>query len=183
VGQREPVTSSPDRMMNRLSVAATISLVLMVVATATYVGWPRVAGAMGIKPSAPQPAYVAGQTFDAPSAWYADASHTLVIFARASCTACEKAQPFLKELVGAVGDKAAVVMAHPPGAPDEDADFARSLGIADDRIVIVGSDLRVKSTPTLVLVDQRGTVMHAWEGVGPVENQAKIAEVLKASLK
>jgi hypothetical protein len=31
-------------MMNRLSVAATISLVLMVVATAAYVGWPRVAG-------------------------------------------------------------------------------------------------------------------------------------------
>ena len=169
--------------MNRLSVAATISLVLMVVATAAYVGWPRVAGAVGIKPPAPQPAYAAGQTFDAPPAWYADAPRTLVIFARASCTACEKAQPFLKELVGTVGPKAAAVMAHPPGAPDEDAQFARSLGIADDRIVVVDAGLRVKSTPTIVLVDQRGTILHAWEGVGPVENQARIAGAIKDSLK
>jgi peroxiredoxin len=85
--------------------------------------------------------------------------------------------------VGVVGDHAAAVMAHPPGAPDEDAQFARSLGISDDHIVVVGNTLRVKSTPTIVLVDQRGTILHAWEGVGPAENQAKIAGAVKASLK
>jgi peroxiredoxin len=169
--------------MNRLSVAATISLVLMVVATAAYVGWPRVAGAMGIKPPAPQPAYAAGQTFDAPREWYSGAPRTLVIFARASCGACEKAQPFLKELVGTLGDNAAAVMAHPPGAPDDDAQFARSLGISDDHIVVVGNTLRVRSTPTIVLVDQSGTILHAWEGVGPPENHPKIAAAIKAALQ
>lgn len=106
-----------------------------------------------------------------------------MIFARASCTACERAQPFLKALVASLGDKAAAVMAHPPGAPDEDAQFARSLGITDDHIVVVGPNLRVKSTPTLVLVDQRGTILHAWEGVGKDEYQTKIAQTIQAALK
>ena len=27
--------------------------------------------------------------------------------------------------------------------------------------------LRVRATPTLVLVNREGTILHAWEGVGP----------------
>jgi hypothetical protein len=172
-----------DQTIRRASVLATLGLVLMVATTATYIAWPRVAGAIGLKPAAPPPAYAAGDRFDGPAAWYEGAPRTLVIFARASCAACEKAQPFLKTLVAGLGDGAVAVMAHPPGAPQEDAQFASSLGVADSRIVLVGPDLRVRSTPTLVLVDRTGVILHAWEGVGPKENQDRIAQAVEAALR
>ena len=43
--------TSSARRIDRFSVAATLGLVLMVAATAGYIGWPRVANAIGLKPA------------------------------------------------------------------------------------------------------------------------------------
>ena len=69
VGLRQSVTSSA-RNIDRFSVAATLGLVLMVAATAGYIGWPRVANALGLKPAPPPPAYVSGENVDVPTSWY-----------------------------------------------------------------------------------------------------------------
>jgi aminoglycoside/choline kinase family phosphotransferase len=52
-----------------------------------YIAWPRVASAIGIKPTpppTPPPAYIAGQAIDVPAAWYSSSPRTLVLFARLS---------------------------------------------------------------------------------------------------
>ena len=175
--------STDARAIHRLSMAATIGLVLMVAATAGYIGWPRVANAIGLKPPPPPPAYSAGQQVDVPGTWYKDSSTTLIIFARASCAACEKAQPFLKNLVTRVRGKAVAVMAHPAGAAEEDVAFANSLGIAGEQIKLVPAGLRVRATPTLVLVNRNGTVLDAWEGAGPPERQSSIIKTIDAALR
>jgi hypothetical protein len=176
------VTSSA-RTIDRFSIAATLGLVLMVAATAGYIGWPRVAGAIGFKPAPPPPAYASGQRIDVPAAWYDSSPKTLIIFGRASCVACEKAQPFLKGLVTRLNGRAAAVFAHPAGAADQDTAFARSLGIPSDRIVVAGADLRVRATPTLVLVNKNGTVLDAWEGAGPPERQSSIVKAIDVALR
>jgi hypothetical protein len=176
------VTKS-DRAVNRLSVVASLSLVAMVVATAVYIGWPRVASAIGIKPSAPPPAYAAGQQVDVPVAWYSESDKTLLIFARASCVACQKAQPFLKKLVGRLNGRAVAVMAHPAGADADDLAFAQALGITENHLVIVKPGLKVRSTPTIVVVNRNGTVLEAWEGAGPPEKQASIVKAIDAALR
>jgi hypothetical protein len=177
------VTSQSDRALSRLSVAASFGLVLMVGATAGYIGWPRVAAAIGIRPAVPPPAYSTGQQIDVPRDWYGSASHTLVLFARASCGACDKAQPFLKSLVSSLNGRAAAVMAHPAATVAEDAAFARGLGIADSDIRVVTADLRVRATPTLVLVNQQGAILAAWEGVGSTERQAEVLRTINAKLQ
>ena len=174
--------SDSDKAVNRLSIVATLGLVGMVVATAMYIGWPRVANALGLGPAPPPPAYVAGQQVDVPAHWYNGADKTLLIFAKASCKACEKAQPFIKGLVGRVNGRAAAVMAHPPGDP-ADLKFAQSLGITEDYVVTVGKGLRVKATPTILLLNKNGTVLDAWEGVGPPEKQSTIVKALDAALR
>jgi len=178
----EPVTSS-DRTVDRFSVAATLGLVLMVAATAGYIGWPRVANALGLKPEVPPPAYAAGQRVDVPAAWYDSSPKTLIIFGRASCVACQKAQPFLKGLVARLNGRAPAFLAHLPGADADDVAFANSLGITGDRIVVVGPDLRVRATPTIVLVNQNGTVIDAWEGAGPPERQSSIIKAIDGALR
>ena len=75
------MTHSNDRALNRLSVVASLGLVLMVGVTTSYIAWPRVASAIGIKPTPPPPpppAYIAGQGIDVPAAWYSSSPRTLV---------------------------------------------------------------------------------------------------------
>src|SRR5690606_977661 len=98
--------------------------------------------------------------------------------------ACQTAQPFLKELVGSViesGD-AVVVVGH-AGSPEEDAVFAKSLGVGDAAIMSAPNGSRVRVTPTLVLVDSSGTILNAWEGVGPPDKQKLIAAATAAAVK
>jgi len=182
LGLRQPVTSSV-RNIDRFSVAATLGLVLMVAATAGYIGWPRVANALGLKPPPPPPAYAAGQRVDVPAAWYDSSPKTLIIFGRSSCVACEKAQPFLKGLVTRLNGRAAAVFAHPHGDDAADTTFAKSLGITNDRIVVTGSGLRVNATPTILLVNKNGTVLEAWEGAGPPEKQSSILRAIDVALR
>lgn len=175
--------NSSVRSIDRFSVVASLGLVLMVAATAVYVGWPRVANALGVKPAPPPAAYAAGQRVDVPANWYDSSSKTLIIFGRASCVACEKAQPFLKGLVTRLNGRAAAVFAHPAGADADDAAFAKSLGITNDRIVVVETGLRVRATPTILLVNQNGTVLEAWEGAGPPERQSSILKAIDVALR
>jgi peroxiredoxin len=177
---------SADRTIRRASIAASVGLALMLAGTIGYVAWPRVADALGVKPTAAPkapPAYVAGQPVDVPASWYSSADTTLIIFARASCAACENAQPFLAQLVGHVQGRAAAVMAHPPGMDEEDRQFAKSLGVADDKVMVVGDGLRVRATPTIILVNRQGRVLDAWEGVGKPDRQAAILKAVESATR
>ena len=180
------MTLLSDRLVRRASVVASIALALMLGATVMYIGWPRVASALGVRTAPPPapPAYVAGEPIDVPAAWYAGAPHTLIVFARASCAACEKAQPFLTQIVARMnGRGGGAVMAHPPGAPKDDRQFGRSLGVADDHIVQTTPGLRVRATPTIVLVNRQGVIVDAWEGAGTADRQAAILKSIDASTR
>jgi hypothetical protein len=166
-----------DRVLGRASIAASIACSLMLVATLGYIGWPRVATAVGLKPApapARPPAYAAGEIVDVPAAWYSDADTTLILFARASCGACEKAKPFLSHLVERMNARGAAWMVHPAGTDAEDAAFAQSLGVADNHVGIVGPGVKVQATPTVLLVNRQGKILGAWEGVGKIESRSAI---------
>lgn len=179
------MTTSSDRLLRKLSVAASASLALMLAATLLYIAWPRVAGALGADPApAPvAPIYAAGETIDTPAAWYSNSPHTLILFARKSCAACDKAQPFIKALVESVQGRAAVVMGHPSGAEADDRAYAKAIGIPESATFVTPAGLKVRATPTLVLVDRQGRVLHAWEGVGKAEKQAQITAAITLSLR
>ncbi len=180
------MTLTSDRALNRMFIAASAGLVLIVAGTSTVVAWPRIAGAMGISAPAPAPqppAYTAGEQIDVPASWYSASPRTLVVFAREACGACQKAQPFLKSLVSGLDDHATVVMAHPAASAANDALFAKAIGIADDRLHAVTAGLRVKATPTIVLVDRQGAILAAWEGAGTEAKQAEISATIERLVK
>ena len=174
------MSPSSDRLVRRASVAASVGFALMVAATLGYIGWPRVAAALGSKPTPRPPAYAVGDIVDVPAAWYSSADTTLVLFARASCGACQKAQPFLTKIVGLMNARGAAVMAHPPLTDVEDTQFAKSLGVKNDHIVVVPAGVRVRATPTVLLVNRQGKIISAWEGVGKDDRQAAILAAINA---
>ena len=174
------MTDRSDQLVRRASVAVSAGLALMVIATAGYIVWPQIAPKLGVTPATAPAPYVAGQTVDVPATWYATAPHTLIVFARASCAACEKAQPFLKEIVGQMSGHGTVVMGHPAGAPEADKKFASGLGITHDHVIETTPGLRVRATPTLVLVDRQGRIVDAWEGAGKIDTRLAIRAAVDA---
>ena len=172
-----------DALVGRLAAAVTVLLAAALVGMITVVFWPRVTQGFGIKPStaAAAPAYRTGDRVDVPAAWYrnAAAAPTLVIFGREACGACQQAQPFLKDLVAnAQVGHVRVIFAGGKDAGADDARFAKSLGVSDEHIVTAPAGLRVRLTPTLVIVSASGRVVNAWEGVGDAVKRAEISRAI-----
>ena len=172
-----------ERLLRRLSVIVSAGCVIALVGTTGVIAWPRVSHTLGIKPKPASMPYLPGGVTDTPGEWHASASHTLIVFARASCGACEKALPYFKQLVEFVSARAAVVVAGGADARNQDAEFARAIGQREDGFKIAPAGLRVRATPTLVLVDRQGRILAAWEGVGPPEKQNAIAKMIDEILK
>jgi hypothetical protein len=171
-----------DRLIDRVALAASVALIAVFAGTLAVLAWPRVSGALGAGPAAPEPAYRAGAAIDTPREWYQGAPYTLLLFARASCGACQTAQPFFKRLVDDIGATIRIVLVTSAGEADQDAVYARDLGLAASAIRTAVPGLGVRVTPTLVLVDRRGTILDAWEGVGPAEAQRAIAQAITTRL-
>jgi thioredoxin-related protein len=171
-----------DRLVDRAAVLTSILLLVIFAGTLGVLAWPRLTGALGVAPAPAEPAYHAGAVIDTPAEWYQAAPYTLLLFARASCSACQAAQPFFKRLVDNIGATVRVVLVTSAGEADEDAQYARGLGLQAHSIRTAIPGLSVRVTPTLVLVDRQGTILNAWEGVGPVEKQTEIAETLTSRL-
>jgi thiol-disulfide isomerase/thioredoxin len=174
------MTPNADRLVAKTTGLTNAGLVLMLLVTAMTIAWPRATAALGMRPKPAPPAYAAGQAIDTPADWYDHADHTLVVFARASCGACQQAQPFLKQLVDELGSKSAVVLATPGQEPTAELGYGHALGLADAAVKTVPAGLRVRATPTLVLVNRQGQIIAAWEGVGPEKKQKEIKATLLA---
>src|SRR5262249_28953668 len=123
----ETVNARTEQLVGKSASLTNAGLVLILLVTGMTVAWPRVTSARGMKPPGIEPAYKAGQTIDAPAEWYASADHTLVVFARASCGACQNAEPFLKQLVSDLGSKSAIVLGSNGKEPNEELGYARAL--------------------------------------------------------
>jgi hypothetical protein len=170
-----------DRLIDRAAIGASIVLLAVFAGTLGTLIWPRLSGAVGMQPK-PQLAYETGTAIDTPAEWYQGAPYTLLLFARASCTACQSAEPFFKRLIHDIGTTIRVVLVTSAGEADEDALYARQLGLEAQSIRTAVPGLKVRVTPTLVLVDRQGTIVDTWEGVGAPDKQSQISESLTSRL-
>lgn len=164
-----------DTAIRRAASAATVGLIALVLLTAGQIFWPN--DAFG-GPEAPAPAYQAGDLIDTPAAWHDASPYTLMIFAQASCGACQAAKPYLNDLVAHLDGRATAILATPGREAAWDTQYGTELGVSDDRRYVVPPGLRVRATPTLVVVDQRGEILGAWEGVGPPDEHPALTAAI-----
>ena len=177
------IRDSSDIILRRVATVTSALLVMVLAGTALTIAWPRIASATGTRPSPPPPAYQTGQTIDVPVEWYASAPRTLVLFGQASCGACQDATPYLQQLVAHLRDRAAVVVGSPGNAFEDDAAWAMGFGIGRVSVHPVPGRLRVKVTPTLVVVDRQGQILGAWEGVGPADKHGGLTAAIDKALQ
>ena len=98
---------------------------------------------------------------------FAAASHTLVLVVQQECPACAASMPFYRRITDRVDGDVQVVVA----APARNVgirDYLGAHGVEPDSIVLLGPEgngaLPVSMTPTLLLTDSSGRVLHAWVG-------------------
>jgi len=173
--------SDLNGLVDKVTTWTNVILLAVLALTVALVLYPTMAGAVTSPPPPPPPAYEVGSTIDTPRDWHANSPFTLVLFAQSSCGACQRAQPFLRHVVEALGESAPVVLVSPGADRSAEARFGESLGLSATAVQMAPAGLRARVTPTLVLVDRDGTILHVWEGVPPAQQQAILQTLEEAT--
>lgn len=109
--------------------------------------------------------YAAGAQMEAlPGVQFAERERTLVLFESSGCTFCTQSMPFYKKLSKELKSRGISFVAASPEPVHVSQAYFKSHGVAVDQVVQKMFSRQVAGTPTLVLVDRRGTVTDAWVG-------------------
>jgi hypothetical protein len=156
-----------DVFWRRAATAITIACGLVLAGTALLLFSPSLRARLGFGgPHAP--AYVEGDLIDVPRNLYASTSATVLIFARSSCSVCQRAQPSFAASVRQLRTLPGVaVRLVPTGAKsDDEAAYGRAIGLSEAEITPVAvQTLRLRVVPTVVVVDRNGRIQFSAEGV------------------
>jgi hypothetical protein len=156
-----------ERLIGRLATAVTIGCVAVVAITLGALALPSVRAKLGF-PAARPVSYPIGDRIDVPASLYESAGQTLFVFARSSCTACQRSKPALTEIVAQIRrtPAARILVVTSDMHRASEVAYANDLGLDDAQVIGLNLDgLRLRVVPTLVLVDQRGRIHYTSEGM------------------
>ena len=150
-----------DLKWRRFATGGVVACVTLVTLTAAY---PFLQARLG---AASLSGYRVGQTIDVPPEVYRDRSHTVVVFARSSCSASQRMKPLIARLADEFAESASagVVLMTPAVNAADEAAFAGEVGVAPRHHFIRDlTTLKVARVPTVVVVDRRGRVEFVHSG-------------------
>jgi thiol-disulfide isomerase/thioredoxin len=107
---------------------------------------------------------------------WSKSEQTLVMFLNTQCHYCQKSEPFYRELSSDATDHQKVrLIAVFPQPLEKSKEYLDHAGISVDDLRQPGSgDLKVKGTPTLVLVNGNGIATNQWIGLLSPTEEAEI---------
>ena len=170
---------SSERLFGRFAVVLVLACVTVVAATVLAARSPAVRTYFGLRPP---PAYAVGASIDLPDRLYRSSPHTLFIFVRSSCAACQAAKPVLAALAPRLRQTPTDIVMIISGAhAGDEAVYAHDLGVDAAHLVALDlSGLRVKLLPTVVLVNRSGQVLYSVEGVPTAVDQQRFLQAAAA---
>jgi hypothetical protein len=170
-----------DVLFGRAAVVLTASCVVAVAVTVVAVAKPTFGAAIGLKRHAGV-GYNVGDRMDLPPDVLGGATHSVLIFARFDCQACQAARASLADLVADLQqqtDVRAVMLTSRRDRADQER-FGRSLGLVDSQVVPVDfTSMRIKAVPAVVVVDRAGMVVYA--RAGPLSHSDQVALIRKVT--
>ena len=153
--------------------------VAIVAVTLAALAKPELRARLGLAPARPA-SYSVGDRIDVPDRLFAASPLTLLVFVRSNCGACQSAKPAFARItsqLGATSTRTVIVTAGARSA--EELGYATDVGLDRTHLETMDfSNLKLQVVPTLVLVDQRGKVLYAVEGV---PSDAQQQDVLRAT--
>lgn len=127
-----------------------------------------------VQPTQPQTNPV-GQTVPLQNIDWAKNKKTLVLYVSATCRFCTESAPFYQRLLEEVKSKDVKFVAVLPQPTEQGQDYLKKLDVKIDSVLqgslqVVG----VRSTPTLLLVNEAGVITESWRGKLPPEKENEV---------
>jgi thiol-disulfide isomerase/thioredoxin len=154
--------------MNRLDRVTNVAMLLVCVGVlaelaSRHAGFSRSAPARQTPP-----VYAAGEKLAPIAGLTLDTDRpSLLLVVRSGCNYCKQSVPFYQQLVQEVREKQAKVRLVGVCVESNEAcaEYFKTTKVAVDRTVgVEPGTLKIAGTPTLLLVDQKGTVSSVWTG-------------------
>ncbi len=106
------------------------------------------------------------------------AQKTLILVLQSDCVFCQESMPFYRRLLSDRGVTDVQVVAAAPPYDTRIGEYLVSEGVTVDSVVFVESGvLPVSGAPTLLMVDSKGLVTHAWLGLLNAEHESEVMSV------
>ena len=123
-----------------------------------------------------------GKQIDIPNINWSKNSQTLLIVLSTTCHFCTENVPFYQKLAQQFNKKEELkLMAVFPQQQSVAKDYLSNNKIAiNDIFQIVPSEIGVKGTPTILLLDNEGKVIQAWLGKIPASEEEKIIKEINS---
>lgn len=172
-----------DAFVRRLSTTVVAVCVLALTGTIALVVSPSLRARVGVGPASEPPPYAAGDQVDIDPAAYGSSPLTLVLFARSTCSACQRSAGFHKQVIDAGRTHGIpTVLATPSTDADAERVYAEGLGITAAHIfqALPGS-IKLRAVPALMIVERSGVIRHVWFGAPDTDTQATILAAVTAS--
>jgi len=171
-----------DVPVRRFTTAVIVVSVVVLVGTAALVVSPSLREFVGVGPQVEPPAYLVGERVDVASSLYASSPRTLLLFARSNCAACQRSETFHHAAIGTAQQAhMAVALLTPTADLAEEAAYAERLGLTRDQVHhIEPGSIKLRTVPTLMLVDTDGRVHDVWFGVADSATETAILARLSA---
>lgn len=128
---------------------------------------PNDAQAVQIKP---------GMKLSLPDVTWDKSNKTLLLVLSTTCKYCTESAPFYQQLVKRKGGREDVrIVALLPQTPDESRKYLADHGVTVDQIRQAAPGAAyARGTPTLIMVDNTGSVLESWMGKLPPEKETEV---------
>lgn len=109
--------------------------------------------------------------------------NTLVLALASGCDSCSESAPFYRRLTADLPAERVHITAVLPESVEESREYLRSLKV-EIGDVRQGSfqSLKIKGTPTLILVDPEGVVRNVWLGRFPPDKEQQVIDIIREAV-
>ncbi len=109
------------------------------------------------------------------------AQRTLLLVTASTCHFCTASMPFYKRMMGVARQQHVRVVGVTREDPGTNQKYLVSYGVSVDRVVAAEANkIGVMGTPTLLLLDVKGRILHVWSGQLESSREAQVLGALGA---
>lgn len=132
-------------------------------------------------PSRPAQENLVGKTLPLENVNWKENKKTLVIYLSTTCRYCTESSPFYRELVEEYSSDGTKIIAVLPQPVEEAKEYLKSNGVNIIQVYSTSlSSIGLRSTPTLMLVNEEGVISHYWRGKLSENKEAEVLQKLSA---
>ena len=129
------------------------------------------------------PQIAAGEKFPLTDVDWKGNGNTLVLALAPGCESCSESAPFYRRLTAELAPQRIHMTAVLPASVEESREYLRGLNVEVSDVRQGSFELlKIRGTPTLILVDEQGVVRNVWLGRFPPDKEQAVIDSIREAV-